>query len=311
MTDIDGRTRHYGGFYGIETDGADRRPLWVVYGNCQAEALRIMLDSVPDAPYRTVRMPAVHELEATDVPHLQRLVARVARVLAQPVADGYRDLPLGTGEIAAWLPAGGRLVRWPVIQYAGLFPFQVTVRHPSAPAAVPDGVPYHDVRTILAARDGRRPEDDWDVEVTAGAFRAVAEASAAELRRREDRDTDVGVADLLGTAGSASTYTINHPGNVLLQAAAERILAHEGQPGEVPGPDRILLSTTQTPLERRVLTALGLDGEVRTEWWHDGSMITADEVHRTQLAWYVEHPQFVEAGVTRHRELIETLGLST
>ena len=56
-TAIDGRTRHYGTFYGLDpadrTDGGgaddldDERPLLIVWGNCQAEAVRQLLAASP------------------------------------------------------------------------------------------------------------------------------------------------------------------------------------------------------------------------------------------------------------------------
>ena len=54
----DGRTRHYGDFYGVlPADPADGRPVVVVHGNCQAESLRLLLaaDDVVSE-----RLPAVH-----------------------------------------------------------------------------------------------------------------------------------------------------------------------------------------------------------------------------------------------------------
>ena len=50
---VDGRTRHYGTFYDLDPvdradtagqdDGDDDRPLLLVWGNCQAEAIRVLL----------------------------------------------------------------------------------------------------------------------------------------------------------------------------------------------------------------------------------------------------------------------------
>jgi hypothetical protein len=83
------RTRHYGDFHGLnELD--ETRPLWLVVGNCQAEALRIVLDGVQGRPYLTVRMPAVHELERSDLPALHGLLRRAAVMLSQPAGRGNR-----------------------------------------------------------------------------------------------------------------------------------------------------------------------------------------------------------------------------
>ena len=51
---------------------------------------------MPDRPYRTVRIPPVHELERGDLTHLDALLAVTDVLVTQPVRADYRDLPLGT-----------------------------------------------------------------------------------------------------------------------------------------------------------------------------------------------------------------------
>jgi hypothetical protein len=312
VTDL-GRTRHYGEFYGLGAEvpaPRDDRPLWVVIGNCQAEALRLALDTVPDRPYRTVRVPPVHELEAADLPHLDALLGRAAVLLSQPIRADYRDLPLGTDQLAAALPAAATVVRWPVIRYAGLYPFQVIVRRPADRSVVPPPVPYHDLRTIAAALDGRSPTDPWDVEVEPARFRAVAEASAAGLAERERRDTDVAVSDVLASAGCDAAHAINHPGNTVLSALAARVLAEMGIHGRPELGETPLLGSVYVPLEQRVLDALNLTGQARATWWFHGETLDPDWVHRVQMDWYQDNLDFLQLTVDRHRATMDLLGLS-
>lgn len=310
---MDGRTRHYGDFYATAHEpvrSADDRPLLLVWGNCQAEALRILLASDPALPLRTVRIPPVHELESSDLPHVDRLVRQASVLLTQPVRADYRSLPLGVPDLAAALAPGATVVRWPVLRYAGLHPFQVIVRHPSDPAAVPNMVPYHDLRTILAAHRGLAGDADWDVPVSEDGVRRAAEASLDELRRRERRDTDIVASDLFRDAGSNATHTINHATNVVLGALAQRILDHLDTGSTVRDPGRELLGGVRAPVEERVLNALGLHGDPRPNWSVDGSPLTPDSVHRTHLEWYAARPEFVGAALERHAELIRTLELT-
>lgn len=278
-------------------------------GNCQAEALRLVLDGVDDRPYTTVRMPPVHELERSDLEHLRALLGRAEVLLCQPIRDGYRDLPLGTAELAAELPSSGRVIRWPVIRYAGLHPFQAIVRHPADRSVVPPVVPYHDLRTVVAARDGKTVDDDWDVEVDAAAFVAVAEASQAELARREGLQCDVAVSDVLGPSGARAAHTVNHPGNGVLTELGRRVLAAMGVTLSVPMPTRTLLGSAIAPLEPRVLKARNIVAPGRVEWWFDGKEITPGDVHRTQLQWYYDKPDFVGLALERHAHTLDLLGL--
>jgi hypothetical protein len=307
-----GRTWHYRDFYRPPgTPPAEDRPLWLVVGNCQAEALRLVLDAVDDRPYRTARIPPVHELTAADLPHLRALLAETAVLVSQPIRQNYRDLPIGTADMAARLPAGATVTRWPVIRYAGLYPFQVIVRHPADRSVTPPVVPYHDLRTLAAARDGLGPADDWDVEVSADRFRAVAEVSRTELARRESRDTDTGVSDVLAAHGADAAHTINHPGNPVFDDLANRILdLHDVSARTRPLP-KTLLSSMYAPLEQRVLTALGLTATPRTQWRAEQRELTPRQVHSAQLRWYADNPDYIELATQRHGQVMELLGLHT
>jgi hypothetical protein len=287
-----------------------KQPLWLVIGNCQAEALRILLDAVPDRPYRTVRVPPVHELQRRDLPYLERLLADTAVLACQPIRSNYRDLPIGTTDLIERLPAAASVVRWPVIRYAGLYPFQVIVRRPADRSVNPPAVPYHDLRTIAAAREGRGPADPWDVEVAPERFRAVAEASRAALALRESRDTDVGVSDLLAAHGADAAHAINHPGNPVLVDLARRILESRGLRLIVSTPAEALLGSVYVPLEQRVLSALGIDAAPRSNWSFQQQTLTPTSVHATQLAWYQDNWDFIELTEARHGETMDLLGLA-
>ncbi len=307
---VDGRTRHYGDFYGLPGTDSATAPLMLVWGNCQAEAVRTLLSSVQDTPYATVRVPPVHELQTSDLPHVERLLRRTAVLVSQPVRTGYRSLPIGTDDVRDLLPTGAQVIRWPVVRYAGLHPFQIIVRHPSAPSAVPAGVPYHDLRTVLAVHHRRKEYERWDVDVADENLRAAADLSRCELVRRERRDTDVAISDALVPAGRHAAHTINHPGNVVLVELARRILTAAGIDCPVREPDHDLLGSVRAPLDPRVLRALGLEGPATAHWVKDGAEHGADDVHRTHMCWYAEHPEFISAALTRHAERLHALGLT-
>jgi Polysaccharide biosynthesis enzyme WcbI len=293
------RRAHYADFYDGPPAGG---PLALVHGNCQAESLRVLLAGSPTFPYRTVRMPPVHELTAGDLPALHALLPRTALLASQPVRDDYRDLPLGTAQLAARLPTGARVVRWPVIRYAGLTPHAAIVRHPSDMAAVPPVVPYHDLRTLASAAGIRRVADPGPAQL-----RAAAALSVEELARREELTTDVGVSDVLLGLGVEAAHTVNHPGNPVLRTLARRVQRAAGAPADAADPGRVLLGGIRAPLEAPVLAALGLDAEPRPYWLVDGRPVDDREVREAQLAWYATHPGWVEAGLRRYAERMAVL----
>lgn len=294
-----GRRAYYGELYGV-AGPEDERPPLVVLGNCQAEALRILLDA-DDAPYRGVRLPAVHELEADDLPFLRDLLGRSAYAVMQPVAKDYRGLPIGTEQLQALLPAHARVVRIPVLFYSGTLPWQALVRDPRDGANDPPVVPYHDLRTLAqAATGGTRREIAGIAE--------HAQTSAAELRAREEAHRTVRASDLLDPPSTGIFHTINHPGNGMLTALANRIRTELGLDGDIAAPDHILLSSIISPVEPSVAEALGIEPR-GPHWVVDGRQVAAQEVVEAQLAWYGDNHPVVEAGIARHGDRMRRMGL--
>ncbi|MBC7679980.1 MAG: hypothetical protein H7233_13495 [Pseudorhodobacter sp.] len=290
------RRQHYRDLY----DGPvrDGRPLAVVHGNCQAEALRVLLSGSPSFPFQPVRVPPVHELEAGDLAAYDRLLAATSLLVSQPVSEDYRGLPLGTGQVSARLAPGAAVVVWPVVRWQGLHPWQAIVRAPDG--AEPPVVPYHDLRTLT----GRRPEGED--------LLAAARDSTGELVRREAA-CDVTVSDLL--TGADAVHTLNHPGNRVLLGLAHRVQARVGAPADAADPGRVLLGGVRAPLEPQVLVALGLDGRglddrLREHWLVAGQPVPAEDVVVAQAAWYATRPDVVTEGLRRYADRLALLGLS-
>lgn len=304
---IDGRTRHYGTFYGLPADDGhtDDGPVVLVHGNCQAESMRVLLSSAPEWAGRTVRMPPVFELTAADLPHLDRLLARCELLISQPVSDDYRDLPLGTAQLAARLPASARVIRWPVLRFAGFHPWQVIVRDPREPSRNPPVVPYHDLRTLAAAADRPVGEAAWD----RSALQAIAAGSVAELARREQRDCDVAVSDLLADPRAGDMMTVNHPGNRVLIETARRVQRAAGVSVVAADPGRVLLGEVVAPVEAAALAALGVTADPIPEWTVGGDAVAPEFVRDTQERWYRDNPWVLAAGLERHRDTLALLGL--
>lgn len=296
------RRLHYGEFYGLRPPADDGRPLAVVHGNCQAESLRVLVAGA--GPLRTVRLPPVHEMVDDDLPHLARTLARAQVLVSQPVRADYRGLALGTAQLATALPSGASIVQVPVIRYAGLFPYQAIIRAPGV--GDPPVVPYHDLRTLVAAATGRSSA----TASTPTAYRAVERYSVKQLRSREQRHGTVVVSDLLRPAGVDAAHTINHPGNPVLRGLAHRVLEQLGYPVQVDDPGRTLLDSIHAPLAAGVLAALGLAGDAREDWVVRGEVVPDEEVRRAQLQWYAEHESVVQAGLSRHSDVLALLGLT-
>ena len=304
------RREHYGEFYGLRDLPHRDRPLLVVLGNCQAEALRICLTSTGGDPaVDTVRVPPVHELTGEDVPHLQTLLGRVDVLLAQPVRPDYRGLPVGTEQVADRLDAGAELVMLPSVYYGGLYPYQAMVHVDGI--GDPPVVPYHDLRSLAAAAGLEGGPSALSADERRAAYRLVATSSLTELGRRERQHDTVPVSDVVAGAGADAGWTVNHPGNTVLRALADRVRDRLRLPGRAVDPGRVLLRSVRTPLLPEVAEALDLpDADTGPDWVVDGSPVRDADVALEHAAFYAQHPRLVAAGLERHRERLRTLGWS-
>lgn len=285
------RRRHFATFYGIDEPPGG---YGLVVGNCQAESIRIVIDS---AQVPTIRMPPVHELTEADTRRLHDLLRSASFLVCQPVRDDYHGLPLGTRQLRASLPARAKTLTITPIRFAGLYPFQFAIRVPGVDA-LPPLVEYHDVRTLAAAA-GLPVAAELAPEVV----RAIAEDSRGELRRR-DAKTDVPVADLFDAPAFAQMRTVNHPGNAVFLPVGSRIVEMLGAEATAVDPGRPLLSAVHAPREEWVVDAWGAGDAPRPHWIVDGVEISTNEVRAAHGQWYTRHPRFVAAAVERLAPLL-------
>jgi Polysaccharide biosynthesis enzyme WcbI len=293
-TDEDGRRSHYSDFY----DGSNARGATVVLGNCQAESLRIALAS-DDLP--TVRIPPVHELTAADLPHLDAILGRASVVISQPIRDNYRDLPLGTRQVAARLGAATRMAVIPAIRHRALQPTHVVVRRPDGPVEDPPIVVYHDLRTLAEAL-GYRP-----AELSRDAILAIASASTIELQRREQSSDAVAISDFFARPDFSMMRTMNHPGNPVWIELALRVRRRLGLAETATDPGRELLSSVIAPREQVVIDTWGLSDAPDRFWHVDGVAVSVEQVTEAHRRWYELHPAMLELAAARHADALREL----
>jgi len=305
VQDSDGRRAHYAEFYGLRD--VPSSGFGIVAGNCQAESLRIVLDR---GAMPWVRMPAIHELVDTDIPHLNRVLAQATVLVSQPIQDNYRGLPIGTRNLVEALKPGTATVIMPVIRFAGLYPTHVIIRPPSDPSLSPPIVAYHDLRTLVEAADRLHGHTTSLREITPAIVRTIGDRSVEELRSREARHRTVVVSDLFERPRFDQMRTINHPGNAVWTALATRVRAeldHEPVTVEL---DRQILNNVHAPRSAVVAEAYDLAVPATSEWVVDGVGVTDEVVRDAHLRWYEQNPDVIDAGIARHRLTLDTMGIA-
>ena len=300
VPDEQARREHYADFYELAARRESGTLMGVVFGNCQAESLRQFLPTGVD----WVRMPPVHELVESDLPHLEVLLGRVDVIISQPVRDDYHGMPLGTSQLFYRVRELCARLVFPVIRFAGLYLTHAIVRPPSNASLVPPLVAYHDLRTLAEAAGDPLPQ------LTTDAIRGVAALSLRELQSREQRFDAIPVSDIFATPGFDQMRTINHPGNPVWNTLSQRVIDRLGLDAEPTDPGRPLLDSVHAPRQPAVIDAWGLDSEPTDYWVVDGMRIPDEERHRVHLEWYRQHPDVVEAGLRRHEPALRLLAAS-
>jgi hypothetical protein len=295
----------------------DHRPIALVYGNCQAEAIRRILATHPAFAdtYQLLRIPAVHEISQHELTLIQERLPEVAVLISQEIKPGYRGLALGTEQLIDRLPADARVIRYPVAYFEGVFPFHVYVNRGNDPLSTNAPITdYHDLRTLYAAGQG------WDTHTTLSRLaelkldpewiRANAEQSLQELARREANFT-AQLASLIRQHPTTSFNTINHPVNALITEVARQSLEYLGYRDAdlVKDSRQVYLDHMRAPREPQIVQALGAPPslEDRDEWVTSAGVFSKADVVSAHLALYAEDPALLADGLRKHEVRLKVL----
>jgi hypothetical protein len=286
-----------------------RRPPVVVWGNCQAAPLAALITGpLAEHGWDVQAVPPVFEVDAAGLAEVQDLLSRAALLVTQRIRDEYSIPGCGSDQLTALLPPTARVITIPVTYDTSAFPYQVNAHAGDGTRVDAPLTDYHDLRAIVAAERGLDVEDAvaWWPAPTADAVRSNAEASRAELGRRE-AELDVTVSDLLV---DPVMFTLSHPANVVLAEVARRILRVLDLPADVVVPERQFLGDRRAPVEESVVNALGWDEEARRDGWQVlGRAVDQHELLTAQLAFYADGPDIVADARVRFAARLELLGL--
>ena len=296
---------------------SEHRPIALVYGNCQAEALRQILVTHPAfaARYHLPRLPRSSRITPHVLALIERRLPEVEVLITQEIEPGHRGTAPGTEHLLARLPRSATVLRYPVAHFEGAFPFQVYVDRagPRVVASAPI-TDYHDLRTLYAAGRG------WDLGTTLRRLdelqldpawvRDNAERSLKDLSSSEAAFT-ARIADFVRQHPTTSFHTVNHPANELVTEVARQLLSHLGYRDAdlVLGSRQTHLGGLVAPLEPQIVRALGDEPSVDThgEWVFSSGTFSRAEVIGAYLALYAADPSLLADGLRQHAERLRAL----
>jgi hypothetical protein len=293
------------------------RPIALVYGTCQAEALRQILVTHPAFAqrYHLPRIPSAHDITPPVLARLDSLLPKVEVLITQEIEPDYRGMALGTEQLVARLPASATVMRFPVAYFEGTFPFQVYIDRDSPRGATCFPLTNsHDVRTLYAASRG------WDVGTTLRRLdelrldpqwvRDNAERSLKEFSSREI-GLEAQLTPFIRQHPTTSFHTVNHPANGLVTETARQLLSHLGYQDAdlVLGSRQTYLDCVIMPLEPQIVRALGgePDADMSGELLTSAGTFSRAEVISAYLALYADNPDLLANGLRQHAERLHTL----
>ena len=291
-------------------DGSRPAGRVVVWGNCQAEPVADLLRSAL-APLRWQVEPVlpVYLADAAEVERVRALVRRSDVLISQPIGDDYQTAGSSTAALAALLPTGSRLLRFPVAYHVGPFPYQVNASGADGRRVLAPLTDYHDLRAVVAAESELEVASAlaWWPSPTAEQVQQISADSVAELARRE-HGLDVSVASAVAAPGAM--MTISHPANLVLADVATQLVSAMGVDATVVVPQREFLGARRAPVEPAVARALGWPPDaVRSRWRVDGLELPPEQVLDAHLAFYRERPDVVSDCRRRYAARLATLAL--
>lgn len=286
-----------------------RRGLALVHGNCQAIPIAKLLDSSPNfrARYRIVLVPPVHLVKPWQVKFLQRLVSGTSLFITQEIRNGYRDLPIGSRELAEKLPIDATVVKIPVLYYEGNYPFQVYIRSEHGAHGAPI-TEYADLRAIAAAALGfnKINASDWFklYMPPADAIREIAANSLSLLKKREETLTIKNISEYISVNSNRILFhTVNHPKNELLIHQAQSILNFLGTPSTLSYRSvKEFLGELKTPKDAMIISTLGLEGESSEKWEFRGEYYDELNILEQQLEWLRTDASALSAALRQHSD---------
>lgn len=295
-----------------------RRPIVAIYGNCQASALRTLLNTSDDFKnrYNVVRLPGAHEISPFQLTFMRRIFSRASIVLTQKIRNDYRGMQLGTDQLTEYVRSGAQILTYPSMFYKGLHPYLVYVHATGelgTPAPLTGG--YHDLRFIHAASVGMSDSEAavWlpNFSGTSDFIASTADASIEALRAR-DQDMDIPVSSVIRGLKERSFWTLNHPSNAVLGHAAT--IAHDllgtEKPKHLPVPE--LLASVVIPVHSDVRNTLQYRAaESEMKWVVGPRSYSDEEVLFAHLAFYRSRPEVLNSASQEHAVALSRAGLAT
>ena len=282
----------------------------LLYGNCQIEPLQYILKNNSNfvSNYQFIDLEPVHLLTESDVEDLETKIARTDLFIYQLVSDNYQGIKqLGTNYLCDRLANKGKTIAIPGAYFTGYHPATINLKDGEG-NKITEPCDYHDVNLLYLFDKGKtvaetiniiQKEDFYQPQYI---FDNLAE-TLDELRRRET-ELDLNISDFIAQNYQQQKlfHTINHPGAVLLNYLADRILELLELPVSKQNPDYEVLDFTAFPIYPSVAKALKLDFTIKPQYRIKGEILSLQQAVELFFDFYQDNRELVRLNIIQQQE---------
>jgi len=205
----------------------------LIYGNCQADALKLYFDKYElfRNKYEIVPLKAVHLLVLNDIEFLLNQIKDVDLFIHQPISENYKNIPeLGSEFLKSKLKKDAIVISFPVLYFKGYNPEIIGLKDLNN-KTIAKPISYWDQNILLAAYKGNNKAEILN-KVEKGEIYTRQQvldnfnSSLEELKRRE-QNLDIKMSSFLENNYKLVKlfHVFNHPNNFLLHNLTNSILS--------------------------------------------------------------------------------------
>lgn len=285
----------------------------IIYGNCQAEALKIFLPKQKkfEEEYDIISLKPVHLLDQNDIPIIIDYMKSIDLFIYQNISENYRGMPeLGSEYLKNIMKSGAQKISFPSIYFKGFNPELVTLKNIEGGNFISDFA-YIDINILNLTIKGANQQE---------IIRTISKPSfytsqfvvdnynscIDELALRE-KNCDFSISQYIKEFGqNARTFHVfNHPTAIILDNLSQRIFMKIfDNKVEYDFFKKDVLSQTSYPIYNSVHNALKLKFDNDIKYVLRNQSISQEEYVSTCIKFADLNKEVVEFNIKRYRRFL-------
>lgn len=282
----------------------------LLYGNCQIEPLRKILEKSSDftKKYQFIDLKPVHLLTENDAINLEVKIAETDLFIHQVVSDDYQGIKqFGTNYLRNCLKKTAKAIAIPGAYFTGYHPAMINFKDGDG-NKITKPCDYHDVNLLYLFDQGKTVTEAIEIIEQVDFYQAeyVLDNFKTTLQELRDRETelDITISDFIEQNYQKEKlfHTFNHPGVAVLSYLADRILELLELPVQTHSLQAEVLDFTAFPIYLSVARLLALDFPISSQYSIKGEILTVKNAVKLFFDFYSDNQELVKLNIIQNQE---------